>query len=128
LELEDAFVKMAFMQFGAMKCLSTILTCNYFSEFILVPKQKWKTTKPSSSEKKEEEKEAEEKETDDLVNEKSEDKICTKCEKIIPAALHGECPYCIDSLSLQAAVTEAFKYLVKVWFFHNVIINCSYIS
>ncbi|CAG7693965.1 unnamed protein product, partial [Allacma fusca] len=107
LDLESSFVKMAFIQCGALKALGTILSCSNFAEFILVPKKKKGSVRPSTSDVCE--KEGEKSDNEDDVN----NYICPKCGKQGPQNKEGECGYCSDSSSLQNALAETFRYLVN---------------
>ena len=111
MELESSFVKLAFIQCGAMKSLGTILSCSNFTEFILVPKKKRNHARPSTSEGTEKDGE---KSDEEAKAAEEPAKACPKCGKEGPQNKDGECPYCSDSVSLQNALAEAFRYLVNV--------------
>jgi RNA polymerase subunit RPABC4/transcription elongation factor Spt4 len=104
LELEGAFIKMGFIQFGAMKALSAILNCSHFAEFILVPKRRKTVLRPSTSEGKEK---------DEGNSGGNNNGLCPKCGKMIPMSSE-DCPYCSETSSLQAALAEAFSAFVTV--------------
>jgi len=96
---------MGFIQFGAMKALSTILNCSHFAELILVPKRRKSGMRPSTSEAKEK---------DELnLGSNNSGGLCPKCGKMIPVNCE-DCPYCSETSSLQAALAEAFSAFVTV--------------
>jgi len=104
LRLETAYLKLASIQFCAMKSLSTILSCNYFAEYILVPKKR-RHGRPSMNEAQDK---------DDPNNGPQSTGLCPKCGKLIPVNNDGECPYCVEISNLQSALAEAFASFVNV--------------
>lgn len=123
LELESACVKMTYLQFGAMKSLQCILSCSYFSEFLLIPKRKkpkdGKSLQEGVSSQDKDGKEEEKKEGTS-VSEDVKMKQCPKCGHHSEATSDGHggsddpiCPFCgEDRQNLQNALKEAFRHLV----------------
>ncbi|ODM97024.1 putative E3 ubiquitin-protein ligase HERC1 [Orchesella cincta] len=116
LELEGVFVKLAYLQFGAMKTLKAILSCSYFSEFLLIPKRKKPKDSKSSNDCNKEQQ-------DGHVKEDGYRTSCPKCGNSQdgsagPPPDLGEddernCPFCNDRFGLQNALKDAFQHLVE---------------
>jgi len=109
--VESAIIKVGFIRYGAMKSLHTILSCNTFTEFLLIPKQRKNSPRPSTSESKDEDK-------DDKLNqsvpEEKDFKICPLCGKANPPDHEGDCLHCSQNNDLQLALSEAFSHIMEV--------------
>ncbi|CAL8069477.1 unnamed protein product [Orchesella dallaii] len=121
LELEGVFVKLAYLQFGAMKTLKAILSCSYFSEFLLIPKRKKPKDKSSNDCNKEQQ--------DGHIKGEGYRSPCPKCGSSQhdnggppPDGGSGRhlgeddernCPFCNDRFGLQNALKDAFQHLVE---------------
>jgi hypothetical protein len=111
LDLESSIIKVGFIRYGAMKSLNVILSCNTFTEFLLIPKQNKGVPRPSTSDSKDDEKD------EKLCSTTPEEKdfvICPHCGKANPSDHSGDCLHCSQNSDLQMALAEAFSHVMEV--------------